>query len=389
MIVVIGPLFYKEPMTFHYLINLKSYNPPFCQDQDTLCDWVALMHAQAESLASELDKNGFDDKYHYFKKLILKCGLGPERIATRHVFIDDFNKKPHELKDIYTLSGEGHATSLDQRSKFFDKTTSKIFDEIYDSCQTAPSHLIHTTCTGYLCPSPAQKLVSKKGWGKLTEVVHAYHMGCYAAIPSLKIARGLVSTHAPRVDIVHTELCSLHMDPLNHSMGQFVIESLFADGIISYSIQNHKQDHQNGFKILETKEEIIEASLHGMSWEVGPYNFLMTLSKDVPALIGQSIKPYVDAFCLKHGLKISDCLFAIHPGGPKIIDQIAETLKLNPTQYAHTQAILKARGNMSSATLPHVWELIANDAHVPSGRKVISLAFGPGLTIAGALLEKL
>jgi predicted naringenin-chalcone synthase len=36
-----------------------------------------------------------------------------------------------------------------------------------------------------------------------------------------------------RVDIVHTELCSLHLQPLRHEAEQLVIQSLFADGCIS------------------------------------------------------------------------------------------------------------------------------------------------------------
>ena len=45
-------------------------------------------------------------------------------------------------------------------------------------------------------------------------------------------------------------------------------------------------------------------------------------------------------------------------------------------------------GNMSSATLPHVWMRIVDDARVASGTLVASLAFGPGLTCSGALFEK-
>jgi predicted naringenin-chalcone synthase len=50
--------------------------------------------------------------------------------------------------------------------------------------------------------------------------------------------------------------------------------------------------------------------------------------------------------------------------------------------------ILKDYGNMSSATLPHVWERMLCDQQVPNGQKIISLAFGPGLNIAGGLFEK-
>ena len=41
---------------------------------------------------------------------------------------------------------------------------------------------------------------------------------------------------------------------------------------------------------------------------------------------------------------------------------------------------------MSSATLPHVWKAL-DDERLATGTKVVSLAFGPGLTIFGAVFE--
>ena len=43
---------------------------------------------------------------------------------------------------------------------------------------------------------------------------------------------------------------------------------------------------------------------------------------------------------------------------------------------------------MSSATLPHVWKAVLEDAAVKPGRLIVALAFGPGLTISGAILRK-
>jgi predicted naringenin-chalcone synthase len=43
---------------------------------------------------------------------------------------------------------------------------------------------------------------------------------------------------------------------------------------------------------------------------------------------------------------------------------------------------------MSSATLPHIWQRVLDDRAAPRGTVIASLAFGPGLTMCGALLEK-
>lgn len=79
-------------------------------------------------------------------------------------------------------------------------------------------------------------------------------------------------------------------------------------------------------------------------------------------------------------------IFAIHPGGPKIIDSVQEVLELSNDQVVESKKVLFERGNMSSATLPHVWSEILNNNY-PVGTKVISYAFGPGLTLFGSVFE--
>jgi predicted naringenin-chalcone synthase len=43
---------------------------------------------------------------------------------------------------------------------------------------------------------------------------------------------------------------------------------------------------------------------------------------------------------------------------------------------------------MSSATLPHVWMRLLDDPAVAPGTPILSLAFGPGLTICAAVFRK-
>ena len=76
-------------------------------------------------------------------------------------------------------------------------------------------------------------------------------------------------------------------------------------------------------------------------------------------------------------------VFAIHPGGPKILDHVEKLLSIDPRKNAHSHAVLRERGNMSSATLPHIRERILADRSILPGTPVLSLAFGPGLTICG------
>jgi predicted naringenin-chalcone synthase len=365
------------------LLDFKSVHPKYSQKQSLTLDWVAKVHADAETKVSGPN----DDFLDQLKGTLSKIGLNEDKILKRQMFFDDFFKDNSSERLIYDLTDSSHGKMLDERMALFDEVASDIFHDIYKDKQ-APSHLIHTTCTGYSSPSPAQKLVSLKNWGDKTTVTHAYHMGCYAAIPSIRLAHSFISHGDTSCDIVHTEFCSLHMNPLNHKTAQLVIESLFADGAIFYKAIPLEQAKEDCFHILTVHEELISQSLHGMSWQPSHYGFSMNLSKDVPVLIAKHVLPFVERLFKKAGVEFDqEALFAIHPGGPKIIEYVAKIFNLKQEQYLYSEEVLKNHGNMSSATLPHVWDLILKDKTQAHNKLVVSLAFGPGLTMAGALFE--
>jgi predicted naringenin-chalcone synthase len=198
-------------------------------------------------------------------------------------------------------------------------------------------------------------------------------MGCYAAFPALRMARG-----SARADILHTELCTLHFDPAQHDPEQLVIQSLFADGVIRYRASKEKPEC--GYEIEELKEVIAPATLGDMAWALSSQGFRMTLSRDVPKAvkegIGELVKPWRSA----------DAVYAIHPGGPRIIDAVKEALELSEEQVWFSREVLKHHGNMSSATLPHVWQKMLPE--LKAGTPVVSMAFGPGLTLSAGRMRK-
>ncbi|MFN0065045.1 MAG: 3-oxoacyl-[acyl-carrier-protein] synthase III C-terminal domain-containing protein, partial [Chlamydiales bacterium] len=254
----------------------------------------------------------------------------------------------------------------------------------YENEKSAPDDIIHVTCTGYHSPSAGQKLVAEKKWP--TVVTHAYHMGCYASIPGVRMAQGFLAVGRKRVDVVHTEFCSLHLNPSMHSEEQFVGQSLFADGCIKYTLTREPQ----GLQLLSAREEIIPGTTEEMKWECKDWGLEMTLSKQIPIYIAQEVEGFIHRLFADVNLPYEreKCAFAIHPGGPRIISFICRMLHLDKSQIAHSKHVLKNFGNMSSATLPHIWEEVLLDKEYSSGTLVVSLAFGPGLCIAGSLLKK-
>lgn len=379
-----------------YITDFTAAPTKFVSPQTMFMDWLVAAHAQAESVHrgkwSHDEQEAFTDE---LRQRLWHCGCKPDTIAQRgHIITDFFHNNWAEMQ-IYRMGHMAHGVGAEQRQCVHQGIVDDFFEHLYRNEVDAPSDIIHVSCTGYASPSGAQKMISRKGWEGQSTVTHVYHMGCYGALPAIRIGKAFVQGLSSRTDIVHTELCSLHMNPLNHSASQLVSQSLFADGSIKYSIVPEKQAAIAGkaLRIIGQHEHIIPDSTQYMQWVMGDAGFHFVLAKEIPVFISRALPEYVNILCHKSGITntdnlIKEAVFAVHPGGPKILDYVQKGFGLEDCQLQASRNILKRHGNMSSATLPHIWQEILNDANIKSGTKILSMAFGPGLTIAGTLLEK-
>ena len=79
----------------------------------------------------------------------------------------------------------------------------------------------------------------------------------------------------------------------------------------------------------------------------------MNLSKEVPTKIKKVLKSFVVNLLAGTPYDLADvsknALFAVHPGGPSIIEAVGDLLELESEQLAASHQVLLERGNMSSA----------------------------------------
>lgn len=345
-----------------FLSQFQNFSPPYQVPQSFALQWLAQAHAR---LSEDIEPSRF-------AKLLNRYGCGPDKIEMRGSFLRDFSHDRWDEMQIFRP--DRGPVSVDERLAFFNEVLAVPVAQLYPQGERADfDSFIHVTCTGYSSPSLAQTRVSHLGWGNQVECLHAYHMGCYASLPAIRMAKG-----SRAADILHTELCTLHFDPAQHEPEQLVIQSLFADGVIRYRAGRDRP--ASGFEIIDMKEIIAPGSLHDMTWAVSQTGFRMTLSREVPKAVQASIGDLVKPWCS------GEAIYAIHPGGPRIIDAVKEALGLSEEQVYFSREVLKHHGNMSSATLPHVWQMMLPE--LKAGTPVISMAFGPGLTLSASHMRK-
>lgn len=404
-------------------IILSNFHPILVGElfeQEKLNQYTKFLYYHFQNLP-KLDAVGsvdIDDElvsFEFISDQVDKYSVSSESINTRQCiifeevsdFIENIMKVTSPLEyhfpDGFEVQ-EGHHSfgpKIEVRMEWFKRKMRCVFDQFYSKMTTKPENLIHVTCSGYSSPSIAQEAVIERNWDTV-QVTHSYHMGCYGAFPAIRTGSSLIAASQAngRVDVVHTELLSAHLNLTEFSPANTMICSLFADGFIGYSLYEEKSfmdddsiQEKKGLRILASHEVIIPDSLEDMSWDLGEYNFLMTLSKRVPVFIRKNIKSFLTTLCKKVNVDLeeqkSHMHFAIHPGGPKIIDYVVSEVGILQDQARWSYEVLRQHGNMSSATIPHVLHEIINDSAIPLGTKVVAMAFGPGLTATGLLLEKI
>jgi predicted naringenin-chalcone synthase len=175
-------------------------------------------------------------------------------------------------------------------------------------------------------------------------------------------------------------LCSLHFCSY-WEPSRFVGNAIFADG--AAALVGGRSDAAEEWRVAACGSSLIPDSTDAMSWIIGDYGFEMVLSPRVPELIQNNLRPWLEAWLGQNRLTIQDVAsWAIHPGGPRILRAVEDSLKLDRAATAVSRAVLSECGNMSSPTVLFILDRLRR-ADAP--RPCVALGFGPGLVAEATL----
>lgn len=252
------------------------------------------------------------------------------------------------------------------------------------------THVVTVSCTGFCNPGPDYHIVRELGLPHSTQRYHLGFMGCYAAMPGLRMAKQFCEADPRAVVLVLClELCSLHLH-INGTEDTLMANSLFSDGAAAAVVSAREPAPGAGaYRLGEFFSAIVPAGEADMAWRIGDRGFDIALSSYVPKLIGANIRGFIEPSLSSGGLSLRDiATWAVHPGGKAIVDQVQSSLGLCPVQVEASRDVLRRYGNMSSATILFVLkEILSRPAAGEGSGKVCAVAFGPGLTVELALLE--
>eukprot|EP00249_Psilotum_nudum_P020125 c27576_g1_i1 orf=1215-2447(-) len=258
------------------------------------------------------------------------------------------------------------------------------------------THIIVATLTGIAIPGADVALVKSLGLRENVNRVMLYMLGCYAGVTALRIAKDLAENNpSSRILICCSELSAATFRAPNEKHPYDLVgTALFGDGASGVivgampkpSIEKPLYEIRWAGEVLAPdSDKIIEGKLRleGLQFY---------LDRSLPSLVSK----HVASFCRKlldnapKKLGFNDVFWSVHSGGPAILNSVEEALQLNPEKLGASREILANYGNVSASTVLFVLdELRKSKPHSDGGCEWgVVVAFGPGVTIEGALLRR-
>jgi alkylresorcinol/alkylpyrone synthase len=266
-----------------------------------------------------------------------------------------------------------------------------------EQAQINPSdvtHLITVSCTGFYSPGIDFEMIRRCELSPSVQRFHIGFMGCHAALNGLNMARAIVQADPRAVVLVAAvELCSLHQQ-YSDDPQQLVANALFADGAAAMIITQRRESFRHrrlddygltDWNIRSHRSYTVPDTQSYMRWTIGDEGFAMTLDPQVPIVIERSLAGVMQTWLAEEGITIDSIDgWAVHPGGPRIVESAGSSLGLKRDHLACSLSVLAEHGNMSSPTVLFILEQLLQSRR--DMEHIVMLAFGPGLCIEATLL---
>lgn len=242
--------------------------------------------------------------------------------------------------------------------------------------------LLFTTVTGVAAPSLDALLVDRVGLRRDVVRWPGFGLGCVAGAAGVSRLEDHLAGHPGQVGLlVSVELCSLTLQPTDTSVANLVASGLFGDGASAVVVAGPaRAAGRPGWAVLDHTSRLLPGSADALGWQVGARGLRIVLSAQLPEVLHRHVGADVEAFLAGRSVD----RWVVHPGGPKVLDAVADALDLAPDALDTSRQVLADVGNLSSSAVLHVL------ARTPAaaGERVLLLGVGPGVSTETVLLER-
>jgi alkylresorcinol/alkylpyrone synthase len=251
--------------------------------------------------------------------------------------------------------------------------------------------LIFVTVTGVATPSIDARLINRLGLSPRVKRVPIFGLGCVAGAAGIARAADYVRAYPDQVAVLlSVELCSLTLQPEDLSIPNLIASGLFGDGAAAAVVTGDERQlpRSAGPRVVATRSVFYPDSERVMGWDISESGFRIVLSAEVPQVVRDFLRRDVDVFLADQGLTRADISsWVCHPGGPKVLEAMQESLELPEGALDVTWRSLQEVGNLSSTSVLLVLADTLEAHRPPPGSWGMLLAMGPGFCSELVLLQ--
>ncbi|XP_021753149.1 type III polyketide synthase B-like [Chenopodium quinoa] len=324
-------------------------------------------------------------------------------VKTRYVVMSE------EILDKYPeLAIEGRPT-VTQRLDICNEAVTQMAIEASQACIanwgrpfSDITHLVYVSSSEARLPGGDIYLAKGLGLKPETNRVMLYFAGCSGGVAGLRVAKDIAENNpGSRVLLATSETTIIGFKPPSATRPYDLVGvALFGDGAGAMLIGSDPDPiierplfelHTAIQHFLPDTEKIIDGRLteEGISFK---------LDRALPQIIEDNIEDFCGKLMDTIGLSNKDynnIFWAVHPGGPAILNRLEKRLDLSPDKLIASRRALADYGNTSSNTIVYVMEYMMEESkklkNEPKNDEEwgLILAFGPGVTFEGIVAKNL
>lgn len=248
--------------------------------------------------------------------------------------------------------------------------------------------LVTSTTTTHSAPG-LETLAYELGMPPGVDLLSLGPMGCYGALPSLVATRDWVLAHGRPAVLLCVDLFSPHLQPPPYETEEAVILTLFGDGAAAVVVRPDAESAgSHSLELVDGEMLTVHAHADDLQVHMGDTGVRIRLAPTIPDVVADGVTGPVERLLSRHGLGHSNVRWwAIHPGGRRVVERVAEELRVDEESVAASRQVMRDYGNTAAPAVLAVLDHLQGARPLGTGEYGVALAFGPGATIWTVLLR--
>lgn len=252
--------------------------------------------------------------------------------------------------------------------------------------------ILAVSVTGIANPSLDARLVGRMGFRSDVKRTPIFGLGCVAGVAGIARASDYVKGHPDEVALLlSVELCSLNLQKDDRSTANLISGGLFGDGAAAVVVVGEHRARNlvsAGPRVRATRSCFYPGTEDAMGWKISERGFEVVLSESVPTIARELLGRDVRAFLADLEVEPEAIgSWVCHPGGPKVLEAMQQSLGLDDAQVALSWKVLAEQGNCSSASVLMVLREVLDGPRPAPGALGCLVAMGPGFCSEMILVE--